>query len=317
MKTSTNSLLSILVISFNTREMTLACLRSVFAHTDSITFELIVVDNASSDGSASAIESEFAGRVKLIASKSNLGFAAGNNLAAKYANGNYLLLLNPDTLVQDDAIGKLLDFALRLPDAGIWGGRTVFDSGVLNPGSCWSKQTLWSLTSQLTGISSIIRKSTFFNPEGIGAWNREGTRHVDIVSGCFLMIRRDLWTKLNGFQEEFYMYGEDADLCLRARRLGASPVITGSSTIVHYGGASEVVRSDKMVRLLKAKTLLIQKHFPRHNRWLGRNLLALWPLTRYWAHSLLVIMGRRPSSESRSVWREVWDRRSEWAKDNV
>ncbi|WP_166260763.1 glycosyltransferase family 2 protein [Marinobacter salicampi] len=309
-------LVSIIVVSYNTREMTLACLRSVFAETHSFEFEVLVLDNASEDGSASAIEADFGDRVRLIAKKTNLGFAAGNNVAAKQAAGEYLLLLNPDTVVLDNAVDKLLSFARSRPDAGIWGGRTVFSDGALNPGSCWSRQTLWSLASQMSGLSSVFRKNSMCNPEGMGSWNREGVRYVDIVSGCFLLIKRELWLQLGGFREEFFMYGEDADLCLRAHKLGSRPIITGSSTIVHYGGASETVHADKLVRLLKAKMLLIQTHFPGYSRWLGRRLLALWPLSRFWAYSLLSQVGRS-FTVRRSMWGDVWRRRSEWSDGRV
>lgn len=303
--------LSILIISFNTREMTLECIRSVFDQTSKTDFELIVLDNASADGSADAIETEFGGRVRLIRSEDNLGFAGGNNAAAKCAKGEFLLLLNPDTVVLDGAIDKLLAFAAARPDAGIWGGRTVFADGSLNPASCWSRQTLWSLTSQAMGFSSLFRKSSFFNPEGLGGWDREGVRQVDIVSGCFLLIRRDLWDRLDGFHPDFFMYGEEADLCLRAESFGACPMVTSEATIVHHGGASEAVRSDKLQRLLAAKCLLLERHFPKSRLGMAKSLLAAWPLTRCLAHSVLSPI-RASSRRSSTVWRDVWAHRSVW-----
>jgi hypothetical protein len=303
--------LSILIISFNTREMTLECVRSVFDQTSETEFELIVLDNASSDGSADAIEAEFGDRVRLIRSEDNLGFAGGNNEAAKHARGEYLLLLNPDTVVLDGAIDKLMTFAAAHPDSGIWGGRTVFADGSLNPASCWSRQTLWSLTSQATGLSSLFRRSSLFNPEGMGGWDREGVRQVDIVSGCFLLIRRELWDRLDGFHPDFFMYGEEADLCLRANALGARPMVTSQATIVHYGGASEAVRSDKLRRLLAAKSLLLERHFPRSQVVVAKALLASWPLTRCVAHAVLAPL-RAASRPSRRAWREVWRGRSAW-----
>ena len=127
--------LSILVVSYNTRAMTLDCLRSVVAETRT-PYELIVLDNASADGSAEAVAAEFP-QARLIASPENLGFAEGNNVAAQEARGEYLLLLNPDTLVLRGSLDRLLDFARAEPGAGIWGGRTLFADGRLNPSSCW------------------------------------------------------------------------------------------------------------------------------------------------------------------------------------
>lgn len=304
--------ISVIVVSYNTREMTIACLASVFEQTRQTPFELIVWDNASQDRSAESIGESFHDRIKLVASDRNLGFAVANNRAAELTSGDYLLLLNPDTVVLDGAIDKLVEFAAARPEAGIWGGRTVFPDGTLDPTSCWQKQTLWSLFCQASGLSRVFRQSTLFNPEGIGGWNRNGTRSVDIVCGCFLLIRRDMWLALEGFREEFFMYGEEADLCLRAKNLGAKPVVSSAATIVHYGGASENVRADKMVRLLKAKRLLIAFHFTESTKRIACQLLFLWPVTRYLIHSILAALGKTSSREKRNVWREIIGRRTEW-----
>lgn len=303
---------SIIVVSYNTRDMTLECLRSIFRETRLIDFEVIVIDNASADGSADAIVAEFGGRVLLLASPENLGFAAGNNRAATTAKGEMLLLLNPDTVVLNEAIDHLYAFSTQYPQAGIWGGRTLFGNGSLNPASCWSRQTLWSLFSQVIGLSSLFRHSSIFNTEGIGGWDRDGMREVDIVSGCFLLLKRDLWERLGGFREQFFMYGEEADLCLRARDFGVRPMVTSAATIIHYGGASEKVRADKLVRLLKAKMLLIYFHFPLLTRRIACWLLILWPTSRYLAHLLLARLGSNSSQEKADVWKEVMQRKNEW-----
>lgn len=306
--------LSIIVISYNTCEMTLECIHSIFSNTrlNQNEFEVIVFDNASDDDSANKIEREFGDKVTLIRSNENIGFAAGNNLAAQNITSEYILFLNPDTLILDNAIDRLILFSKSNPTACLWGGRTLFSDLTLNPGSCWSQQTIWSLTCQMFGLSSLFRKSTLFNPEGIGGWDREGERYVDIISGCFLLIKSDLWVKLNGFCPDYFMYGEDADLCLRAIKLGAKPMDTSSATIIHYGGASEIIRADKLVRLLTAKQQLIHDHFMSVLIWPGTMLLTAWPFTRCLAHKFLTLFGREKSRVSATVWCEVWRRRSEW-----
>jgi GT2 family glycosyltransferase len=309
----------ILIVSYNTSDLTSACLLSVGSR------PVIVVDNASTDGSADAVAAEFPG-VRLIRSERNLGFAAANNLAARHATGEYLLLLNPDTVVLEGAIDRLLEFAAAHPGAGIWGGRTLFHEsqagaargGRLNPASCWGRPTLWSLICTATGLSSLFRGSALFNPESYGGWERDSIREVDIVSGCFLLIRRELWDRLGGFDPEFFMYGEDADLCLRARKLGARPMITPEATIIHYGGASERVRADKMVRLLDAKVRLIRRHWLPALVPLGVALLKAWPLTRAMAWGVISVVrggGERGdrARESAACWLSVWARRSRWA----
>ncbi|MGF1649781.1 MAG: glycosyltransferase family 2 protein [Hyphomicrobiaceae bacterium] len=303
---------SVLIVSYNTKELTLDCLRSVVRETQRLSYEVIVVDNASSDGSADAIAAEFPG-VALIRSEQNLGFAAANNKAAQVARGAFLLLLNPDTVALDRAIERLVLFARCTPQARIWGGRTLYGDGTLNPSSCWQRMSPWNLLCRATGLTGLFRQSEVFNAEAYGGWRRDTVRHVDIVSGCFLLIERRFWNDLGGFDAAFFMYGEEADLCLRAIKLGAEPLMTPEATIIHHGGASERVRADKMVRLLAAKSLLIDRHFPAGQVGLGQGLLAAWPLTRTLALTVAAALtGSRKMSESASIWQSVWLRRAEW-----
>ncbi len=300
--------LSVLVISFNTRDITLACLRSYFDQPRADEHELIVLDNDSSDGSADAIQAEFGDRLKLIRLDGNVGFAAGNNRAAEHATGDRLLLLNPDTVVLDDAINRLLAFADGTPDERIWGGKTLFADRTLNPKSCWMRATPWSLFCQAAGLSRF-RSNRFLNPEQPDAWGRGRPSRVDIVSGCFLLIDRDLWNTLGGFDESFFMYGEEADLCLRAREHGASPAVTDDAVIIHYGGASERVRSGKLIRLLHAKYRLCRRHWRTPS--LAGIMVALWPLSRLLALSVVSAV-RAVSKADRDCWREVWAARHNW-----
>lgn len=302
---------SILVVSYNTREMTLAAIQSVVCETK-VPFEIIVVDNASSDGSAEAIAAHPA-KVQLIARNDNLGFARANNLAAQYARADMLLLLNPDTVVKNHAIDRLLSFAKQNISAGIWGGRTLFADGTLNPSSCWRRITVWNTFCRTAGLTGIFPNSSVFNAEQFGGWPRDAVREVDIVSGCFLMIPKTLWQRLGGFDQAFFMYGEDADLCLRARQLGAHPMITPEAAIVHYGGASERTRAEKIAKLLAAKSMLIDRHVPAMRRHITKQLLRLWPLTRLIALSVAARFTRSQHHiHGAAAWREVWQRRAEW-----
>jgi N-acetylglucosaminyl-diphospho-decaprenol L-rhamnosyltransferase len=301
--------LSIIIVSYNTREMTLACLDSIEA---SASFETLVVDNASPDGSAEAI-ADHPLDIRLIASRENLGFAWANNVAAEQAQGEFLLLLNPDTIVKEGAIDRLLAFAQNNPEARLWGGRTVFSDGSLNATSCFARTTLWSLFCRATGLTAIFPASEFFNPETYGRWQRERERNVDIVTGCFMLIRRDFWRQLGGFDPDFFMYGEEVDLCLRAQELGARPRVTPDAEIIHHGGASEAVRSDRMVKVLKAKVSLIRRHWSPATRRLGIAMLALWPWTRWLALSAVATLTRSPIWDARaSVWADIVKRRSTW-----
>ena len=302
--------LSIIVISYNTREMTLACLQSVYDETRT-PFELIVVDNNSQDGSAEAISNAFP-QATLIAETTNHGFAPAHDIALPHSTAEWLLLLNPDTVVLDGALDKLLAYAKSTPEAGIWGGRTLYGDRSLNPTSCWGKMTPISLLSRLLFLSALFPRSPFFNSEEIGRWQRDTPRAVDLVTGCLFLMRRKDWDDLGGFDPAFTMYGEETDLCLRGHAKGHRPRITPDATIIHYGGASDTVRSDKMVRLMRAKTELIKRHFTPSTTRIGRLLLALWPLSRAIAWRLIAFTGRPGADDKATTWMDIWNRRCEW-----
>lgn len=307
---------SIIIVSYNTKALTLACLHSVYEQTKDISFELIVVDNDSADNSVQAIAEEFPDII-LIASKENLGFARANNLGTKMAKGDYLLLLNPDTVVLEGAIQKLHAFARIHPGNRVYGGRTLYGDYSLNPTSCWRKPTLWSLFCYSFGLTSIFRRNELFDPESYGSWQRDSEREVDIVTGCFLMVEKKLWNQLDGFDPRFFMYGEDADLCFRATKAGARPIITPDATIIHYCGASEKVRADKMVRLFRAKEQLIRSHWSPAARHIGLTLLRFSVLSRTIVCQLTALfMPSRPNKNAES-WKEIWQRRKEWQTTSV
>ena len=306
--------MSILIVSYNTRAMTLACLDSIVTHRPAVPFEVIVVDNASTDGSAAAIAAHPLG-VRLIASAANLGFARANNLAAREARGRLVLLLNPDTEIRDHALDRLLAFATARPAARIWGGRTLFADGRLNPSSCWARMTPWNLFCRAAGLTGLFPRTTLFNGEAYGGWNRDGERSVDIVSGCFLLTSKADWERLGGFDPAFFMYGEEADLCLRAERdLGARPAVTASATIVHHGGASERTRTAKMVKLLAAKTTLVRRHWHPLLSPLGVALIAAWPRSRTLALSLAArLTGSKTHRAAAATWAEIAAETSQWS----
>jgi GT2 family glycosyltransferase len=304
--------LSIIVVSYNTRELTLDCLASIDAETMCAKYELIVVDNNSSDHSAAAIARQFP-HVRLIALDDNIGFARANNLAAKQARGRRVLLLNPDTIILDQAIDRLVEFADANPSFQVWGGRTVFPDGSLNRTSCFRRMSLWNLFCFALGLTYFGRRNPILNSEAYGGWDRDTARHVDIVTGCFLLIDRPLWERLGGFDPTFFMYGEEADLCHRARLLGARPAVTPEATIVHYGGASDVVPVDKRVKVFKGRITLINRHFGWPARTIGQALHLLVPLTRWYCYGTAAALARNAEWQRNAVyWGAVWMRRREW-----
>ena len=303
---------SVIVVSFNTRDMTLACLESVRSETAGVSYELIVVDNDSGDGSADAIAQAYPD-VPLIRAGENLGFARANNLAAGRATGEYILLLNPDTVVRDDAVSALVRFSREKPGAEIWGGRTLYADGSLNPTSCWAFMSVRSILCSMLGLTLLLPNSEFFNHESYGRWKRDRVRRVDIVTGCFLLIRRDFWEQLGGFDPRYFMYAEEADLSVRAMAYGARPMMTPEATIVHYGSASEPIRAEKMVKLLCGKCTLIHTHWGPVRAAIGLWLMSVSTLVRAVCYGVLSAVARRGAApEKASVWLSVWRRRREW-----
>ncbi|MFA5865315.1 MAG: glycosyltransferase family 2 protein [Phycisphaerae bacterium] len=302
--------LTLIVVSFNTQRLTLGCLQSLYEQTNGLPMEVIVVDNASQDVSAEAISKHFP-QVHLIRLDKNIGFGPANNLAAKHAKGEWLLLLNPDTVILDGAIQKLYFFAKEHPEAGIFGGRTFFKDGKLNPTFCWNKPTLWSTFCSGIGLSAIFKSSPIFDPENIGSRGVDIPHEVDIVSGCFFLIKKEIWDNLGGFNPDFFMYGEETDLCLRAGKKEIKCMINPNATIVHYGGASGKIRSEKKIRLFKAKALLFKNHWNKVSAQLGVFMLDGKVFIRMVIFALLQVI--KPSKHNDYVmWRNIWKYRGEW-----
>lgn len=303
--------LTIIIISYNTRELTLTCLETLFANTHEARAHVVVLDNASEDGSAEAIAARFP-QVELIASQDNLGFAKANNVVAEAARTEWLLLLNPDTEVHAGAIDALLAFSKARPGAGITGGRTVFPDGSLNIASCWMRITPWSVFCMATGLTAAFRNSAVFNPEAMGGWPRDTVREVDIVVGCFLMIRRALWDELGGFDLKYFMYGEEADLCLRARETGYRPAITPDAEIMHLVGAASGKVARKLLMVAKARVTLIRDHWPTWQVPFGLAMMWLWAALRVTAARLLALSGKPRHQETAAKWGLVWSGRRDW-----
>jgi GT2 family glycosyltransferase len=296
---------SVLVVTYECRDAARECLASIYEKTSGVEFEVVVLDNASSDGTVDMVREEFP-QARLIALEQNVGFAAGVNLAAEEATGEFLLLLNPDTVVHEGAFKALVEFARAHPRHGIYGGRTLRPDGTLDPGSCWGQPTLWSLFCFATMLTTAFKGSRFFDPESLGGWQRDTVREVGIVTGCLLLAPRTVWRALDGFDLRFFMYGEDADLARRAWDAGYRPVITPDAVVTHEVGVSSASRPDKLVLLYKGKTTLVRKNWPAGKREAGIGLLAAGVALRA---AVARVSGRGGGA---AAWPEVWRLRDDW-----
>lgn len=300
---------AILIVSYNTEDLLRDSLHSVYEQCGSLRQQVIVVDNGSADRSVDMIRTEFPD-VELIDAKENLGFARGVNLAATRVNAEFLLLLNPDTVVLDRALERLVQFAQSNPGHGLYGGRALKRDGSLELSSCWALPTVWSMTCFALGLSAAFRHSRWFDPEAMANWRRDTVREVGIITGCLLLAPRDDWRMLGGFDERYFMYGEDADLAFRARRAGFRPIICPEACIVHDVGKASASRAGKLLLLFKGKATLVRDHF---NGW--RKQLVLLELLM--GVGLRAFLGRmRPQSNMAEAdpWRIVWRQRQDWIR---
>jgi len=218
-------ILSVIIVNHKTPELTSDCLASLSALPHPEDREIIVIDNASGDDSFELLQAQAPGRFKLLANQENLGFGGANNRGAKEASGRYLLFLNSDTIVRDDIFQEAARIFAENEKIGIISPRLEDEHGKNQADACGSFPTL---------ASTVIKKLKKINEQ---SENNE-MRSVDWVSGCALFIRQDLFSRLGGFDEDFFLYFEDVDLCRRVKNLGYEIIVTKKFCLTHLGGRS-------------------------------------------------------------------------------
>lgn len=229
--------LSIIIVSFNAKEYLRQCLGSVQIASEETDSEIIVVDNNSSDGSAEMISSEFP-HIHLIINKQNAGFSVANNQAIRISAGQFILLLNPDTLVERETFSKCIDFMHDHPDAGAIGVKMVDGEGIFLPESKRALPNLHSAFFKITGISSLFPKSHFLNNYYLPQVSTDETSLTEVISGAFMFLRREALDKSGLLDEDFFMYGEDIDLSYRLLQTGYNNYYVPKISIIHFKGKS-------------------------------------------------------------------------------
>jgi GT2 family glycosyltransferase len=227
---------SIIIINWNSKAYLMECLRSFDGNINNLEYEILVIDNASYDGSALMVATEFP-RVTFIQSDRNLGFSGGNNYAARQAKGKFLLFLNPDTIVEGDALVKLVQTLHQLSDAGIAGARLLNSNRTLQT-SC--VQSFPTIINQMLGCDLFYRWFPRSSLWGMAVLFDGACEPVPVeaVSGACLTIRRDLYERLKGFDERYFMYSEDIDLAFRIHQAGYKCYYVPDATVIHHGGGS-------------------------------------------------------------------------------
>jgi GT2 family glycosyltransferase len=272
--------LSIIIVSYNTQEYTLECLRSIYEQTKGISYEIIVVDNASSDGSAEAIEQEFP-LVKLIKSKDNQGFAAANNIGFSYATGRYLLLLNSDTVLVGNVLSDTLQAIEGDNTTGVLGCRAFLSNGK-QQNTFFRKLTLSVLFINIFIPAIIQRRSSFFGRHRYIGIDLDNTQEVDAVSGCFMLIRRKVVEQAGVMDTDFFFYGEEAEWCYRIRKCGWRIIYYPGARIIHYGGGSSAsLSTEKAILSSKAQVLYLEKTQGKVIAWIGNLLMLTRDIPRF------------------------------------
>ena len=267
--------LSIVIVNYNVKYFLEQCLHSVRKAITSIDAEVFVVDNNSVDGSVEMLNQKFPD-VKLIANKENAGFSKANNQAINKSSGEYVLLLNPDTVVEDDTFVKITQFMDAHPDAGGLGVKMVDGKGNFLPESKRGLPTPSVAFYKVFGFSKILPRSKIFGKYHLGYLDKDMIHEVDILSGAFMLLRKSVLDKTGLLDETFFMYGEDIDLSYRIVKAGYKNYYFPNTRIIHYKGESTKKGSvNYVVVFYKAMIIFARKHFSTKNAWIFSLLINM------------------------------------------
>ena len=267
--------LSVIVVNYNVKFFLEQCLRSVLKSGNEIDMEIFVVDNNSVDGSVSMLKEKFPS-VKVIANKDNKGFSTANNQAIKLSKGKYVLLLNPDTVVEHDTFKKVIEFMNLHPDAGGLGVKMIDGKGNFLPESKRGLPSPLVAFYKIFGLARLFPKSKIFGKYHLSYLDKEKINKVDILSGAFMLLRKETINKIGLLDESFFMYGEDIDLSYRITEAGYNNYYFPETRIIHYKGESTKKSSINYVfTFYNAMLIFAKKHFSQKNAKLFSFLIHL------------------------------------------
>lgn len=227
---------SFIIVSWNAKDYLLKCLESIHETVRTQSFEIIVVDNDSSDGSPESVASQYPETI-LIETGANLGFARANNVGLQASKGRYLCLLNSDTELMPNTIQILSDYMDKTPSVGMAAPRILNSDGSLQPTCSRFPELLRCLCSAI-GLSRIFPNSALFGQQLITSWDYNEERFVDVLLGCFWFVRREAFNEVGPLDETFFMYGEDIDWCKSFHKKNWKLALYPEAEAIHYGGAS-------------------------------------------------------------------------------
>jgi GT2 family glycosyltransferase len=256
---------SVIIVNYNVKYFLEQCLYSVEAACNNLEAEIIVVDNASSDASIEYLQPKFS-KVKFIRNEANLGFAKANNKALSLATGDFVLYLNPDTIVAEDTLTHCIAFLERQNNAGAVGVKMIDGGGNFLPESKRAFPAAMASFWKLSGMASLFPKSRIFNRYALGHLDENGVHEADVLSGAFFMSRRSILVAVNGFDEDFFMYGEDIDLSYRIQKSGYKNYYLGNTAVIHFKGESTQTGETAYVKnFYSAMKIFVRKHYKRQS----------------------------------------------------
>lgn len=267
--------ISVVIVNFNVKHFLEQCLHSVEKSIDGLKAEIFVVDNNSVDGSCQMVREKFP-CVRLIENKKNVGFAKANNQAIKECRGRYVLILNPDTFLQEDTLVKCVKFGDNNPKAGAIGVKMIDGKGKFLPESKRALPTPEIAFYKTFGLSALFPKSRRFGKYHLGHLDKNKTHKVEILAGAFMLLRKQVLDEIGYLDETFFMYGEDIDLSYRIIKAGYENYYYPDTTIIHYKGESTKKGSINYVMVFyKAMIIFANKHFSAKRAWLYRLLINI------------------------------------------
>lgn len=298
---------SICIVSWNTRDLLDACVASIAEHT-TLPHEVIVVDNASADGTVAMLREKHP-HVRVIASEKNLGFVLGNNLAGREATGEHLLLLNPDTALATDVLGGLVRVLESDARIGIAGPKLLNADGTVQATCAASLPTPWNEFTSLLFLHRVAPR--VFPDRELSSWDHMDDRDVESISGACMLIRRSLWESLGGFDEAVFMYAEDLDICRRVGARGLRLRYVANESVFHFEGSSSSQRKESFFSLLSqmsSNAWYFRKHF-------GKGSALAYRLAIFTGSSLRLVGGvvAAPFVRSASGRSAGWFLRKNWA----
>lgn len=253
--------LSVIIVSYNVRNFLEQCLHSVRRASVNIDYEIFVIDNNSTDGSCPMLEAGFP-EVRLIKNQVNRGYAAANNQALKMASGKYLLLLNPDTVVNENTLLNCIKFMDSHPDAGATGVRMINGEGKFLPESKRALPTPGTAFFKMSGLAYLFPKSGLFNRYYLGQIDKSATSKAQVIAGAFMFIRAEAVRKTGLLDEDFFMFGEDIDYSFRLLKAGYNNYYYPEAEIVHFKGESTKQENIRAVKYFyRAMSVYVRKHY--------------------------------------------------------